>query len=201
MIKTSLITILVFLFSIFSFATNPMIKKFNHNMHDEKVFVPNQIKCAYCHNVENSGDGKFIPNSNLKNATFQKPLKAICHECHKVDDKEFKEKNSEKAPKSCYTCHDSFEKISAIRPKSHQSKIWQSSHGLDARADSSSCLNCHSNSQCSTCHSKRNTILPKNHLRNYRFYHSVEARMSPQRCDACHTKTYCTQCHIGKKSI
>ncbi len=201
MIKVILTMFFVFFCTISSYAANPMIKKFDHNMHDTKVFIPKQIKCNHCHNVENSPAGKNIPNSSLKDSTFQKPLKAICHECHKVNDKEFKIENSEKAPKSCYTCHDSFEKISAIRPKSHQSKLWQSSHGLDARAESSSCLNCHSNSQCSTCHAKRNTILPKNHSRNYRFYHSIEARMSPQRCDACHTKTYCTQCHLGKKSI
>jgi hypothetical protein len=184
-----------------AFAASAMAKKFNHDMHDEKVFHPQQIKCNYCHNIELNSAGKFKANSNLDKATFQKPLKAICHECHKVEDKQFDPAKSGEAPKSCYTCHDSFEQISVIRPQSHQTKFWKSSHGLKARTESTSCMNCHSNSQCSTCHTQRNDVNQKNHLRNYRFFHSIEARMSPQRCDACHSKTYCTQCHLGKKAL
>lgn len=193
---TSLIWILTL--SNVVFAANPMIKKFNHDLHDEKVFVPNQIKCDSCHNLEVDSAGKYKANANLDKSTFKKPVKAICHECHKVEDKQFDAKVSGNAPKSCYTCHDSFEKISVIKPENHQSTFWKSTHGAKARMDGVSCTNCHSNSQCSTCHTQRNDISPKNHLRNFRFYHSVEARMAPQRCNACHTKSYCTQCHLGK---
>jgi hypothetical protein len=178
-----------------------MVKKFNHDFHDQNVFVPGQIKCNSCHNLDMDENGKYKANNNLEKSTFQKPLKAICHECHRSDDKNYNSEKSEKAPKSCYTCHDSFENISAIQPQTHQSKFWKSSHGMNARIDGTSCLNCHSNSQCSTCHTQRNDLSLKNHMRNFRFFHSIEARLAPQRCDACHSKTYCTQCHLGKKSL
>ena len=201
MIKMILSLLPIFLFPVCVLAANPMIKKFNHEMHDQKVFVPNKIQCNSCHNLGQDSSGKYIANPSLEAATFQKPLKSICHDCHKVEEAHYDSKSGEKAPKSCYTCHDSFEKISAIRPQSHISNFWKSSHGWKARTDGASCLNCHSNSQCSTCHTQRNDISQKNHMRNYRYFHSIEARLAPQRCDACHSKTYCTQCHLGKKAL
>jgi hypothetical protein len=181
-------------------AANPMIKKFDHDLHDKNVFAPNAVECKHCHNIEvGKSKGEYVLNSKITSATFQQPLKLVCHECHKVSDSNYNAAKYDSAPKACYTCHDSFQQISNIMPQSHQDKFWKKNHGMTARVESASCMNCHSTSQCTTCHTKRNDLSPKNHMRNYRYFHSVEARLAPQKCDACHNKTYCTTCHMGKK--
>jgi hypothetical protein len=199
--KLKKLTFLIFfLLPQIALAMNPTVKKFDHELHDRRVFIPQHIECSSCHNMEkDKATGHFKMTDNISNATFKKPLKRVCHECHKVSDNQYNPEKGEKAPKTCYTCHDTFQQISNIKPQSHQNKLWKKSHGLSARVESASCMNCHSTSQCSVCHTQRNDITPKNHMRNYRFFHSVEARLSPQKCDACHSKSYCTTCHLGKK--
>ncbi|MEQ1665663.1 MAG: cytochrome c3 family protein [Bdellovibrionales bacterium] len=198
-LKTIVIMVIVY-FCGAVFAGSPMVKKFDHDFHDKNVFEPKKVDCSYCHNMEKDKEtGVFKMTSGISMSTFQRPLKQICHECHKVADSKYNPAKSDKAPKACYTCHDSFQQIAAIKPQSHQNKLWKKIHGMSARAESVSCTNCHTPSQCSTCHTQRNDLMPKNHMRNFRFFHSVEARMAPQKCDACHNKTYCTTCHMGKK--
>ena len=175
--------IFLFLFlSPLAWTENPRIKKFDHGFHVQKVFQPNNIDCSTCHNMERQSG-----------STFRKPMKQMCHECHQSAEPKYKA-----APKACFTCHDSMDSLSAIKPETHASAVWKQTHSIQARADGDACLNCHTNSQCVKCHSQRDTLFQSNHPRSYRNFHSIEARMAPQKCDTCHTKSYCTQCHMGK---
>lgn len=166
--------------------------KFDHQMHQEKVFSKDGIRCTSCHQVVETNSGQLqLTDVLLKGmGTFKKPLRQICHDCHQGG-------RSQTAPQTCYTCHDSQDKLVGVRPVSHQNGAWKSQHALQARSESQSCGTCHSNSQCLKCHASRNPVLPQNHSRNYRLFHSVEARMAPQKCDQCHTQLYCSRCHLG----
>lgn len=187
------IFILILFFSSISFGRTSVIQKYDHQMHEEKVFSKLKVKCADCHQVKEDNQGSLKLESALQQATFKKSLKNICHDCHQNQEVI----KSSGAPGECYTCHQSQDMMMAIKPQSHQNQSWKTQHAFQARTDSSQCLNCHSQSQCVKCHSTRNPVMNVNHSRNYKFFHSIEARMSPQKCDTCHTKSYCTRCHIG----
>ncbi|MBV2167995.1 MAG: hypothetical protein KUL82_04730 [Bdellovibrio sp.] len=172
------------------FARTGLIQKFDHQFHETKVFSQNKIKCSDCHNLEESRDQKMTPLEALARTTFKKSIKQICHDCHQGE-------KFPTAPKACYTCHDTQDRMLNIKPLNHQNAVWKSQHATQARADSSQCVNCHSVNQCSKCHSARNPVTNTNHSRNYKYFHSIEARMSPQKCDTCHNKSYCVRCHLG----
>lgn len=170
-------------------------EKFNHEMHEAKVFTPGKVQCSKCHNFSlEPSSGKLIPEAALHEQSLKLSLKKMCHECHQGGNPQF-----ESAPKTCFTCHSSATSLSAIKPQNHSNVAWKKSHALEARIAGDSCLNCHTNSQCVKCHTRRNDIEFENHSRNFRFTHSIEARLQPQRCDACHTKSFCVNCHVGRK--
>lgn len=182
------------LFSISALARTNQIQRFDHKMHEDKVFAKTKTKCSECHNLKESklagSENDLVATESLSMLTFKKSLKSICHDCHqggKVKD----------APKTCYTCHSNQEQMLMIKPANHLGSSWTSQHASQARADSAQCADCHSNSQCIKCHASRNPINNVNHSRNYRYYHSIEARLRPQACDSCHVKSYCTRCHVG----
>ncbi len=178
-----------------TFALSQMTAGFDHQAHLSKVFKPNKIDCMHCHNFNMDQKEKRISFSvAATKSILNRPVKEICHECHRSDLSQYKE-----APKACFTCHKGMEDIKKIKPVNHESISWRNSHSLEAKVKGESCNDCHAVSQCSKCHLRRNDIDLQNHPKNYRFYHSVQARAQPQRCDACHTKSYCADCHLGVK--
>lgn len=182
--------VMTLLISLSCFGRSAVIQRYDHQLHEEKVFLKMKVKCSDCHQMQQSADGQLTVEAMLTKATFKKSLKNICHDCHQ-------NQKIQEAPKECYTCHQSQEMMAVIKPQSHQNQNWKSQHSFQARNESSQCLNCHSQSQCVKCHSSRNPVMNVNHSRNYRYFHSVEARLSPQKCDTCHTKSYCVRCHLG----
>jgi hypothetical protein len=171
-----------------------IIERYNHDYHEKNVFAANKIDCSYCHNFEfPKGSKKAILKEEITKATFVKPIRELCHSCHRNAESKYP-----KAPQTCYTCHTSTTNMNKIKPQSHFGVDWAGNHSLNARTAENSCVTCHNTSQCVKCHVSRNTVMQKNHTRNFRFYHSVEARSQPQRCDACHTKNYCMNCHMGR---
>lgn len=167
---------------------------YDHDLHEEKVFKGLKVKCSQCHNFKVTAPdkiGKFLPGLDAQ--TFNRPLKQICHECHQGSNDRFKA-----APKACYTCHNGIEKLKSIKPMNHHTVNWKKHHGLMAKTNPRSCVQCHSNNECVKCHAQRNTVKQKNHRRNYRYYHSIDAHMSPQKCQVCHSKSECSDCHLGR---
>lgn len=172
-----------------------LLKKFDHDRHNLKVFKKDSFLCSKCHHF--TVDPKTLeafPEERLSALTFKLPAQMMCHQCHKSDSIENKS-----APKECVNCHDSRDKVAKVIPLNHKSNAWKSSHSMEARIEGNKCQNCHYEAQCVKCHSHRNDVKPENHPRNFRFTHSMEARFQPQKCDTCHTKSYCTQCHLKGK--
>ena len=172
--------------------TGGILDVYDHDFHEKNVFTPGKIECSYCHNFElgkNSLKGTLKPE--IAKATFVKPIKDLCHSCHRST-----EAPHSKAPQTCYTCHRSMEKMKSIKPQNHFSVDWVRNHSLNARTSDNACMTCHSNSQCVKCHVERNSLFQNNHSRNFRYFHSIEARSQPQKCDACHSRTYCMTCHL-----
>ena len=170
-----------------------ILSVFDHQFHEKKVFEPQKIDCSRCHNFSlDPSTKKVIPTLDLKFSSFKKPYKEICHSCHTGGEKEYSS-----APRTCYTCHRSFENILVIKPRDHENLAWKSAHSTAARVNGQSCMNCHMVSQCVKCHLRREDVEPVNHSRNFRYYHSLQVRQQPHRCDACHTKTFCVKCHLG----
>ncbi len=174
-------------------AASAILEKYDHEMHENKVFKENKIECSYCHNFEFSGKSyKAKLKSDIDKSTFVKPMKELCHSCHNNAETRFP-----KAPQTCFTCHRTLENLKSIKPQNHYGVDWNHNHSLNARVSDDSCVNCHSTSQCVKCHVGRDTVFQQNHSRNFRFYHSIEARFEPHKCDTCHTKNYCMNCHLG----
>lgn len=172
-----------------------ILRRFDHEMHSEKVFKARSISCAHCHNLELDAAGKkavAVPDSSR--STFARPPRELCHKCHRGSEVVNKD-----APKACYSCHVGIDQLQAIKPRNHENISWRTAHALDAKTDAASCVNCHTTSQCTKCHLSRNDVELKNHSRNFKFFHSVEARGRPHSCDGCHTKSFCVNCHMGKK--
>lgn len=175
-----------------SWSRTPLIGKFDHQFHEQKVFKPNNVSCSVCHNLNTSAATDFKATEELKDATFKKPIKQLCHDCHTGT-------TYPSAVKQCIFCHDTKERLLQIKPLSHENVAFKERHATEARAFGGQCLNCHTNTQCVKCHVTRNEVINQNHSRNYRYYHSIEARMSPHKCDTCHTQTFCIRCHVGAK--
>ena len=186
-------------FSQSSSASRPSINLklgavYDHEFHEKKVFGKLKINCDRCHNFKVSSKNNIgVALPGLKKQTFKAPLKELCHSCHQSSEDKYSS-----APKTCYTCHTSLNQLKAVKPSNHQAVSWESNHGLNAKLDSKSCTQCHSNSECVKCHAQRNNVRLKNHRFNFKYYHSVEARMSPQKCQTCHSKSECMQCHVGR---
>lgn len=148
---------------------------FNHEMHTP-IYESSNVPCETCH-----ADPESYGNREKIN-------KQGCHQCHKAP-----------APimpviKDCKTCHFA----GFPKPMSHKVS-WISKHQSYAKNDPASCAECHSNQMfCMDCHSRRDTIQERMHMRNFKFYHSIEARANPKRCNACHTVSYCQDCHAGR---
>ena len=169
-----------------------IIDRYDHEFHEQKVFKTNKIDCSYCHNFEFENGTKAVLKPKITQSMFVKPIRELCHSCHQNAEAKYP-----KAPQTCYSCHRSTENMNTIKPQNHYGVDWLRNHSLNARTADNSCSTCHSNSQCVKCHIARNTVMQKNHSRNFRFYHSIEARSEPQKCDACHTKNYCMNCHLS----
>jgi hypothetical protein len=163
--------ICVFSFLLF-FQTNllagsPMLAKFDHSNHLEKVFKVNSIQCSHCHNFDlDTKTNEIKLNEFAKKSIFKMPLKQICHECHQSAAPEHV-----KAPQTCFTCHRSMEGINKIKPANHTNLAWKSSHSTEARVNSDYCMNCHMTSQCAKCHLQTNHLEKINHPRNFKFFH------------------------------
>lgn len=188
---------ILFFFGLFavSVKASEMTAGFDHETHLNKVFLPNKIDCAHCHNFSLDQSAKEIKLTNeAKESILKISLKQVCHECHSSDMPKYN-----KAPQTCFTCHRTMEGIKKIKPPNHESISWRTGHSLEARVRGESCMNCHMTSQCSKCHLQRNDVDLRNHPPNFRYFHSVVARGQPQRCDACHAKSFCANCHLGKK--
>ena len=178
------------------FASRPeLLEKYDHDVHNMKVFNARKIDCTQCHTMRSEPNSKKLKMTDVsEKKAFHSGFAQMCHECHKSNLPENKA-----TPQNCFLCHSSKANLNAIKPRDHDNIAWKKAHATEARGAGASCLNCHTTSQCVKCHTQRNDVELRAHTRNFRFVHSVEARLQPQRCDTCHSKSYCMECHMRKR--
>lgn len=127
------------------------------------------------------------------------PMMDDCLTCHDGD----------RAPATCATCHvaradgvlvtslpgGKLAPRGLFRNDDHRGDFART-HGPAAKADAAYCRNCHTESECSKCHTghvKPLTI----HAADYILTHPPEARRDDPQCSKCHRlQTFCRDCHL-----
>lgn len=150
---------------------------YDHNMHTESFFTPNNIPCESCHTRGEEYEWKKMNHDG-------------CHNCHKRT----KWKSVDYASKDCSRCHENW----TVTPANHKAN-WEKVHKTWARAEPQTCKTCHNDRFCERCHEQRNDVILNKHKRNYKYYHSIDARSNPKKCDRCHQVAYCTKCHKSRR--
>lgn len=211
-----------------------------HDVNDEKV-------CKTCH-YDNVNEPLKQPKSELifNHSAHINQQNLKCETCHKgVSDVEYAEDAPQASPamETCYQCHNGTKaKIGNIvasnaceachistadlKPQSHKSTAFISSHKFAARGFKANCVMCHDNASCQECHSSTNMITEQNtakdfyrpyspsnsgsgakqqqitrvHNLNYVYTHGIDAKGKTAECQSCHeTETFCVSCHQGKE--
>ena len=71
--KTLFVLITLGLFCMnFTSAKTPMVAKYDHQFHEQKVFKVYKIACTECHNLSQNNEGKLQVTEALNQATFKK---------------------------------------------------------------------------------------------------------------------------------
>ncbi len=156
---------------------------YSHDVH-EKPLTEQGFDCTHCHPFKLDWNEKKAGHVPEYESLFIKPLKDLCHDCHR------KEARVRKNVFVCYLCHHDNRDI---LPSDHRSG-WLKQHGSVGTL-SKQCRDCHEDSYCVDCHRRFEPVRPKVHSRNYRFFHSIEGRMSPASCYSCHRQSSCVECH------
>jgi hypothetical protein len=148
--------------------------KFAHQVH-----VKSEQDCKVCHAgielQEAPAGAQYIPAENK------------CRACHGSMD--FNEDKT-----GCLVCH---EPDHPFQPADHGA-AWKKNHGLSAQLNTESCVHCHQNSYCITCHEGDN-LDRLTHSLNYEHNHGIDARANKDNCLTCHQESaFCIDCHQRK---
>jgi hypothetical protein len=163
-------------------ATGPTpILKFDHAAHTARGIV-----CQRCHGTLTGVD--LAGPAEL-------PKMALCLTCHDSG------RGKLKASSRCSTCHPVSEE-GTLRTRFPSGTLTPASHTLafrtqhaQAAKDERSCLQCHRQDECQTCH--HGVVKPLDfHGNDYVSRHAVDARRGDPDCGACHrAQSFCLGCH------
>jgi len=158
---------------------------FNHQVHVKK-----NVDCAVCHGAM----------EDVQLATRQQlPKMATCLKCH----------DGNAASKACGTCHLSQPSgrlqltfpSGVLRPMQgdplglDHGPRYEFTHGSRASVDRNTCMSCHAESYCQTCHDSLQKPLSV-HPNDFITLHPIQARQDSTRCSSCHrTQSFCAACH------
>jgi hypothetical protein len=186
---------------------------FNHSSH----IMQQKMKCETCHtgvnNVEYAEDAPKV---------F--PAMETCYACHNSGGaNKSKTTNNIVASNACETCHIS---TADLKPQSHKSSSFISSHKFAAGKFNANCIMCHDNASCQECHASTTMITQQNtpndfyqpyspnnsgtatklqqitrvHSLDYVYTHGIDAKGKTSECQSCHeTESFCVNCHQGKQ--
>lgn len=159
--------------------------RFNHKVHVDK-----KVECTTCHGAM----------TDVQLATRQQlPKMATCFECH----------NGNVASKECRTCHLTEPSgrlqltfpSGVLRPMQgnplgvDHGPRYEFTHGSRASVDRGTCMSCHAESYCQTCHDALQKPLSV-HPNDFITLHPVQARQDSTRCSSCHRmQSFCAACH------
>ncbi|MGQ0508376.1 MAG: cytochrome c3 family protein [Myxococcaceae bacterium] len=160
--------------------------KFPHGKH-----VQQKIKCDVCHGA--------MQNVGLA-TRMQLPRMDTCLTCH----------DNSHASGSCDTCHFTaptggrlqLKFLSGLlRPQQgdpfgmDHGPRFEFTHGTRAATQRSTCMQCHQESYCQSCHDSLQKPLSV-HPNDYISLHPVQARMDFPHCESCHRRqSFCVACH------
>ncbi|NVJ25232.1 MULTISPECIES: cytochrome c3 family protein [Myxococcus] len=158
---------------------------FSHQQHVDK-----KVECSVCHGEMT--DVKLATRNQL-------PKMATCFKCH----------DGNVASNTCATCHPTeptgrlklvFDS-GLLRPMQgnplglDHGPRYEFNHGARAQSDRMTCMQCHSESYCQTCHDGMQKPLSI-HPNDYITLHPVQARAGSPRCESCHrAQSFCAACH------
>lgn len=158
---------------------------FTHKNHIERV----KGDCAKCH--ANAKTAEQLP--------VDLPKMSLCLGCHNHAE--------EYEASRCQRCHPVLERmpLTAVAEFNHAGN-WIERHGMLARSEGASCVNCHPQAMCTSCHSKVAPAAPARlyperveraliHRGDFLTQHSIDARAEGELCYRCHDSGYCQQCH------
>ncbi len=174
---------------------------FNHKFHLEEQ----KMKCTDCHR-------NFDVTDYGSELSFPDPLTQDCYSCHN---------DKTTASNACESCHIS---TADLKPQSHRSASFITSHKFAAREFNADCIMCHDNNtnSCQECHDATTAITEENtaddfyvpyapsnsidgakqqritriHELNYRFIHGIDAKGKTTECQSCHQiELFCANCH------
>lgn len=161
---------------------------FSHKAHLPIV----ENDCVKCHDK--------IPEANSADESTI-PVEEKCMECH-LDKREALQ---------CAYCHRrlSTKDLSKVVSFSHKG-AWDTHREFARKGiDINTCAQCHEESFCSDCHSKREVLLPGIkmpelverdfiHRGNYIKRHALEQQVDQTLCYSCHGLSFCNNCHTKK---
>jgi predicted CXXCH cytochrome family protein len=158
---------------------------FTHKNHLERV----KGDCTKCH--ANAKTAEKLP--------IDLPAMSVCLGCHNHAE--------EYEASRCQRCHPVLDRfpLEAVAEFNHAGN-WIERHGMLARSEGSSCVNCHPQAMCTNCHSKVAPAAPSRlypeyveraqmHKGDFLTQHSLDARAEGELCFRCHDSGYCQQCH------
>jgi hypothetical protein len=163
---------------------------FNHDQHLEMDEIRGQ--CVRCHaGAVSSTPGRLI---------F--PPMSTCLNCHQHAE--------EFAATKCAPCHATNE-VRTLKPVTFlpHDAAWMKRHGSFVREDAQSCLVCHAQTQCDSCHDANQGLRVDQrnpdaitrefvHRFDFQSRHAIEARSQPGQCSSCHTRQDCDACHVQR---
>jgi c(7)-type cytochrome triheme protein len=178
--------------------------RFNHSFHINKQ----KLQCETCHKSFNTVDYSW----ELKNPD---PIMDDCYSCHNNSN------STNLAIDNCQSCHIS---TADLKPQSHKSSNFISTHKFAAKKVNANCVMCHdnNNNSCEDCHIATNTITEANtpndffqpyapgtaikgpkeqkltrvHDLNYIQTHGIDLKGKTAECQSCHqVETFCVKCH------
>jgi hypothetical protein len=178
--------------------------------HEEDI---SNMLCAKCHRDFSNAGLKKVSGFSHKNkfltehSGFANKHSRTCTQCHRES--------------FCTDCHG---KKSGIKPSIKYPESvkrnfihrgdWETRHQLEVKADSSSCLKCHAQKECSSCHLAKGASGSANDptarhgsgwmSKQSRNFHGDKARRNITECASCHSAKgpgYCVDCHKGSLGI
>ena len=161
-----------------------------HLVFNHKVHVDKKVDCTVCH-----GTMKDVGLASRQ----QLPKMATCFECH----------DGSVASKECKTCHITEPSgrlrltfpSGILRPMQgdplglDHGPRFEFTHGNRASVDRQTCMSCHAESYCQTCHDALQKPLSV-HPNDFITLHPIQARQDSTQCSSCHrTQSFCAACH------
>ncbi len=162
------------------------------------VHQAEEMECDACHETV---------ASSTTGADNLLPAKAICADCHEVEEKT-----------ECALCHSNHEAAEPMQPIVDRAGKFSHAKHLEADMvcsechggeggnepslpDMGLCRSCHETVSalqgCDACHGPREKLVPGTHGVGWAWFHGAEAQVDEGSCTSCHTQTDCQECHVG----